>query len=51
MTGETDLYRNWVPGEPNNSNGIEDYGHVYVTSGAGNDYSGVALAPFVLEIE
>jgi len=51
VTGEPFTYIHWMSGEPNNSGGNEDYGMLFVSTAAWNDYAGTGLMPFVLEIE
>ncbi len=52
-SGETSAYRNWAPGEPNNLDGIEDYGryfqptHAY--AGMWNDAPNVSASNGVIE--
>lgn len=50
VTGEPSSYFNWLSGEPNNSNN-EDFVMKSIPSGQWNDYNGVSLMHFVLEIE
>ena len=41
ISGETNTYRNWKAGEPNNANGNEDYGTIQMDSGKWNDVEGL----------
>lgn len=58
VSGEPVTYTNWFPGEPNNANGSEDYGHMFdasraslgVTPGTWNDASRVGTAYGVVEV-
>ncbi|MGZ4961733.1 MAG: C-type lectin domain-containing protein [Limisphaerales bacterium] len=40
ISGETNSFRNWKTGEPNNSNGNEDYAEVHYDTGKWNDVQG-----------
>lgn len=54
VNGETWSYENWYPGEPNNSQGIEDCNALYFSkspSGQWNDGSCLSQVPFVCEWE
>lgn len=49
ITNEPVSYTNWYPGEPNNSNGIEDYSIMYV-NGYWNDIPN-GFSNYILEID
>jgi hypothetical protein len=42
MSGETNTFSNWDSGEPNNSNGNEDYTEIMVDTGKWNDVVGTS---------
>ena len=44
-------YNNWAPGEPNNTDGGEDYGYIYNTNNfKWNDHPGTKVHSFLVEI-
>ena len=54
MNGQTTTYTNWLPGEPNDASGIEDYVQLIAFnsySGKWNDMPGSTLLPVIVEVE
>lgn len=49
LNGETYNYTNWAPGEPNNQNGGEDYGHLRNSNSEWNDSPGEIKKKVILE--
>jgi hypothetical protein len=49
--GDPAVWFNWAPGEPNNTNGLEDLGAMNPSSGLWNDRGDWAVLPAIVEVE